>query len=216
MATLTLATKRRTILGKKVAVLRRAGITPANIYGHNVASTAIEVETHELDRLLRRAGRTALVTLRVDGETDSRAVLVKDVRRLPTTGTLLHVDFIQVSMTETLTVTVPLVFVGEAPVLETVRAMVNQSLDSVTVECLPNDIPQYIDVDLTTMTDATSVIHVRDLVTPSNVVIINDPDVVVAGISLQVAEEAAETSGAATAAEVPVVAGGRASEGAEA
>ena len=215
MPDLTLNAARREVLGKKVARLRRAGITPANIYGHNVESTAIQLDTHDLTRLVRQAGRTALITLIVGGEREPRNVIVRDVSRKPTTDEILHVDFMQVSMREKLTVSIPLVFTGHAPVLDTVDAVIIQNLDSLQVECLPGDIPQHIDVDLSAVTDTTSVIHVRDLVTPPNVTVLNEPDTAVVGVTVRTAtaEEQEAAAEARAAEEVPTV--GETEEGAE-
>ncbi|MFN8556176.1 MAG: 50S ribosomal protein L25 [Dehalococcoidia bacterium] len=195
MAKITLNARPRTVLGKKVATLRRAGITPANIYGHNVVSTAIEADTHDLGLLLRRAGRTGLVEVTVEGEREPRNVLVRDIRRRATTGDLIHVDFLQVSMTERLTVNVPLVLTGQAPVLGNSDALVFQNLDSLEVSCLPGDIPDHINVDVTGMTETTSVIHVRDLTLPAGVTAMNDADGVVASVTVQGAEEEGRRAG---------------------
>lgn len=205
MPDLTLAARPRTVVGKKVARLRRAGVTPANIYGHNVPSTAIEVDTHDTNLLVRRAGRTSLITLTLDGEVQPRRVLVRDVQRLPTTGELLHVDFMQVSMREKLRVSVPLVLTGHAPVLDTADAVTFQNLETVEVECLPADIPQHIDVDVSGMTDTTATVHIRDLAVPPGVTVLTDPDVSVVSVTLQTAEEEVVEEEAPEAAEVPTV-----------
>jgi large subunit ribosomal protein L25 len=207
MAELSITARPRSVWGKKVARLRRAGITPANIYGHRVPSTAIELNTQELERLVRRAGRTALVNLRVEGEPEPRAVLVREVQRKPTTDQLLHVDFLQVSMEEPIRVVVPLVAVGHAPVLDTVECVVVENLASVEVECLPRDIPQQITVDMSVLTSTESSIHVRDLTPPPGVTILTDPDVVLFSVTLKgvAAEEAAAEAEAVPAPEeVPV------------
>lgn len=189
MADLALTARPRTVLGKKVKTLRRAGITPANIYGHNVPSQAIEADSIELNHLLRRAGRTALIQITVVGEGPARPVLVRQYTRRATNDELLHVDFFQVSMREKLTVDVPLTLVGDAPVVEQFDAIVVQSMDSVSVQCLPAEIPSHIDVDITPLVDPSSNVYVRDLRVPSGVEILADPDLPVASVSLKVAEE---------------------------
>jgi large subunit ribosomal protein L25 len=205
MANLEFTVEPRTVLGKKVAGLRRAGVTPANIYGHNVQSLAVQGNTHDLDLMLRRAGRTALITLALKGERDTRAVLVRDVQRKPTTGNLLHVDFIQVSMRERLKVSVPVVLTGHAPVLDAADCIVVQVLDQIEVECLPADIPQHLEVDVSIMTDTSSVLHARDIALPRGVDMVTDPDAVMASVNLTVAEEEEEPEEAAEAEEVPTV-----------
>jgi large subunit ribosomal protein L25 len=214
MADLALKVRPRTVLGKKVKTLRRGGVTPANIYGHNVPSLAIEADTIELNLLLRRAGRTALVQVSVEGEPAARPVLVRQLTRRPTNDALLHVDFFQVSMREKLTVDVPLTLVGEAPAVEQFDAIVVQSMDVITVNCLPGNIPSHIDVDISTLIDTSSNVYVRDLRVPDDVEIMNDPDLPVASVSVkgiareeeEEAEEAAEVEAAAEEAVAEAVA----------
>jgi large subunit ribosomal protein L25 len=206
MAELSFSARPRSVLGKKVATLRRKGITPANIYGHNVTSTAIECDTHDLGLLLRRAGHTSIITLNLEGEREPRAVLVRKVQRVPTNDQLLHVDFIQVSMREKLRVTIPVTLVGHAPVLDTIDATVVQSLEQVEVECLPGDIPSHLEVSVDGMTDTTSVLHVRDVHTGPDVELLTDPDIVIASVLLaRMAEEETEAAAAPEAEEVPTV-----------
>src|SRR6266567_8064955 len=119
MPDIEIQAERRVILGKKVARLRRGGVTPANVYGHNVTSQAIQVRTLDLAQALRAAGGTHLVQLAVAGEAASRNVLVRHISRKPTNDQLLHVDFYEVSMTEKTTVDVPVVLTGSAPISET-------------------------------------------------------------------------------------------------
>ncbi|MGH2586106.1 MAG: 50S ribosomal protein L25, partial [Dehalococcoidia bacterium] len=203
MADLALKARPRTTLGKKVKVLRRQGVTPANIYGHNVESLAIEAETVDLALLLRRAGRTQLIQVTIDGEPSPRRVLVRQTARRATTDEILHVDFFEVSMREKLNVDVPLTLTGEAPVVDQFDAIVVQALESVSVECLPGDIPSNIEVDISTLVDTTSGIHIRDLVVPSGVEILNDPDLPVVSVTVRTAAaEEEEEAAAEEAAEV--------------
>ena len=205
MAEMTISARPRAVQGKKVAVLRRKGILPANIYGHNVNSTAIELDQHDMALLLRRAGRTHLLSLSIEGEREPRNVLVRQVQREPTSDLILHIDFFQVSMREKLTVTVPVLLTGHAPVLDEADTTVVQTLDSVQVECLPADIPESVTADQSALTTTTSNIHVRDLQVPANVTVITDGDIVVASVTFvvtepeeePVAEETAEAEGEA-------------------
>jgi large subunit ribosomal protein L25 len=202
MADLALTAQPRTILGKRVKRLRRIGITPANIYGHNVQSLAIQADTHDLTLLLRRAGRTALIQVAVEGEAAARPVLVRSYTRRATTDQLLHVDFFQVSMREKISVDVPITLTGTAPVSETSDAAVTQVLESVSVECLPGDIPSHIEADISSLVDTTTSIFVRDLIAPPGVEILTDGDIAVVSVTAQVEEieEAPEVEAAAEAA----------------
>jgi large subunit ribosomal protein L25 len=216
MADFALAARPRTTLGKKVKQLRNAGITPANIYGHNVPSVSIEADTHDLALMLRRAGRTHLIQVTVEGERAPRPVLVRSYTRRPTTDQLLHVDFFQVSMREKLQVDVPLVLVGTAPVLDTVDATVVQQLATVSVECLPSAIPASIDVDLSPLVDTSMSIFVRDLQVPEGVTILTDGDVNVVSVTARTAAAEAEAEAVEEAEAAAEVAEAAAEEAAEA
>jgi large subunit ribosomal protein L25 len=206
MAEIVLQAEPRSILGKKVARLRRSGLTPANIYGHNVPSQAIQLNTPDLAHTLRAAGGTHLVQLHLTGEPAPRMVLVRRVSRKPTTDQLLHVDFYEVSMTEKATVEVPIVLTGSAPILETADGFVDQHIASLTVDCLPADIPDHIEADLSRLVDLHSSIKVGDLKLPPGSSTSVDPGEIVVGISgVSLEEEAAAPAaeGEAAAAEQP-------------
>jgi large subunit ribosomal protein L25 len=199
MADIEIQAEPRVILGKNVAKLRRAGVTPAHIFGHNVDSRSIQVSTIELTHALRAAGGTRLVQLTVAGEREPRNVLVRHISRKPTTDQLLHVDFYEVSMTEKTAVEVPVVLVGEAPIAESGDGMVFQQINSITVECLPANIPDRVEADVSTMSELHSTVHGSDLKLPANVTTTLDPGEVVASISRRMeAEEEVEAEAAAS------------------
>jgi large subunit ribosomal protein L25 len=208
MAEIELQAEPRTVLGKKVARLRRSGITPANIFGHNVASQAIQLSTVDLTHTLRAARGTHLVRLSLAGEQAPRMVLVRQISRKPTTDQLLHVDFYEVSMTEKTTVEIPIVLVGSAPIAESGDGLVIQQIQSLAVECLPGDIPDHIEVDLSPLVEMHSALHVSDLPLPAGVSTAWEPTDVVVMVSRKVmAEEeeaaVAEAEEGAEAAAVP-------------
>lgn len=195
----------RTVLGKKVKAMRRSGLVPANIYGHRIASQAIEAPVLELRRIIKEAGRTNIVSINLEGEGAPRMVLIRKVQRKPTTDALLHVDFQEISMRERMQISLRIILTGRAPVLD-LEGVVVQALDSVDVECLPGDIPQHLEVDQSSLTDFDSHLKVGDLHVPANVELLTDPDIIVASVTRSAAseaaeEEAAEAEAAAEAAE---------------
>jgi len=102
----------RTVLGKKVARLRRSGKLPANIYGRNVPSTAITLDAHDFDLLYRHLLPTTVIDLRVDGQ--MRPVLLAKADVNPRTGRLVHLEFKQVNLREKVQASVPVVGVGRS------------------------------------------------------------------------------------------------------
>jgi len=109
-----------------------------------------------------------------------RPVIIRHVQRHPISYEILHVDFYQVSLTEEMTVDVPLVFVGEAPAVKTLGAVLIQSVDAVTVKCLQQDIPREIEVDISGLEEMGDTLHVSDLQLPLRVHLLTDPELVVA------------------------------------
>ena len=191
---------------KKVRFLRRQGIIPANIYGHKVASTAVQVAAASLQRVLAQASRNALITLRVMGESSSRTVMVRTAQRDPLNGALLHVDFYQVQMTEKIRTEVPVVLVGKAPAVEAHGGVLLQGLSSVTIECLPGDMPSAVEVDISSLTELDQALRVRDLVLNAAVTVLTDPDQVLAHVAHPrvEAEKAPAVAEAAVATEEPL------------
>jgi len=173
----------RAVLGKKVRALRRRGITPANIYGHRVESQAVEVETPVIVQLLRTGARNVIINLHVQGEGKPRPVMIRGVQRDPPTGRLLHVDFYQVSLEEKMRTDVPLVLVGEAPAVGEYGGILLHSMNSVTVEALPADIPAHIEVDVSGLAEIDAGLFVRDLPIDAKVQVLSDPDLVVAKVA---------------------------------
>jgi large subunit ribosomal protein L25 len=206
MANKSLGAAPRTVLGKKVKALRRAGITPANVYGHKVESTSLQADTVELTHLLRAAGRNAIIDLKVEGEDAPRTVVVRNVDRNPVNSQILHVDFFQVSMTEKMKAEVRIVLTGTSPAVSDLQGVLLQMIESVSVEALPGDIPSEFEADVSGLEQLESAIHVRDLhIDQSKVTLMTDPDVVVARVAaprLAAAEEE-EAAAAAEGAEAP-------------
>ncbi len=182
----------REILGKKVRFLRRQGITPTHLFGHNVESVALQCDTAQLKRVLAQTGRTRLISLKIDEAKKPRNVVVREVQREPSTRELLHVDFYQVSMAEKIRVEVPIVSIGEAPALKSKENFLLQELNSLSVECLPGEIPNRVDIDLTSLTELGQAIHVKDIMLDKEGTILNNPEQLVVKVSARRIEKLVE------------------------
>ncbi|MDP2954338.1 MAG: 50S ribosomal protein L25 [Chloroflexota bacterium] len=191
MEQLELDAKAREVLGKRVRFMRREGMTPANVFGHE-GSHAIEVETPSLRRVLAKAGRTGLIALKVAEDAQPRMVMVRGLQWDPRSGGLLHVDFYQVRMTEQIEAEVPLAFVGDAPAVKGAKGSLLEVMSKVTVAALPGQLPRSIAVDISGLVDADQGIYIKDLVCPEGCTIKGDPELMVAKIEkLRVEEEVA-------------------------
>lgn len=208
MEDLKLKATHRMVLGKKARFLRRQGITPTHLYGNNVKSAALQCDTGELQNLLAQAGKTRLVSLEVDGER-AKSVFVREIQRDAITRELLHIDFYQVKRTEKIAVDVPIVLVGEAPALKFKGRMLVHGINSLSVECLPANVPPQIDIDITQLEEVDQAINVKDIVLDPEITVHADPEQLVVKISEvmvkeieevpEVAEEEAKTRAEAEA-----------------
>jgi large subunit ribosomal protein L25 len=187
-----LAASTREILGKKVKKLRRQGITPVNLFGHKIEPLALQCDTSQLQRVLAQSGRTGLINLKLDRAKKARNVMVREVQRAPRSGVLLHVDFYQVRMDEKIRVEVPIVTIGEAPALKLKENFLAHELNELTIECLPDEIPSRIEIDVSTLAEADQAIYVEDISLDDGIAVINSPDQMVAKISTQFVEEVIE------------------------
>lgn len=158
--------------------VRRHGQVPAVVYGHEHISQNVAVDSRQFERVFAKAGSTTLVNLDVDGTMHN--VLIRDVQFHPVRDHVLHVDFYQVRMDEVIHADVPLKFVGEAPAVKDLGGIFVRTTDTVAVKALPKDLPHDIEVDISSLVNFDSVIHVSDLKLPEGVIILADaPKVVV-------------------------------------
>jgi len=204
MATMiSLAGKPRDV-GMKPKALRRADVVPGILYGHNYAPKAVQFEYLPLARTILQAGTSHFVSLTIEGEAEAQRVLIRDVQRNPVTSRITHVDLLAVMAGEKLRSEVPLVQQGVAPAAQ-LGGIIVQLLDSLEVECLPEDMPEAIHIDLSRLTDLHSHLSVADLEVPERVTVLVSPDTDVVQVSVPraVAAEEEEAQASTEAAESP-------------
>jgi large subunit ribosomal protein L25 len=189
----------RTLLGKRSRRLHGEGKLAAVVYGHNTDATPLVLDRLEFQKVFVKSGRTHLVDLVVDGERAEK-VLVREIQTHPRRLGPIHVDLYQVSLEEKITVEVPVHLTGESAAVKRGDADVLQPLHTVRVECLPTDIPEAFEVDLTPLEEIESELRISDLKVPKGVTVLVDPEELVVKIvhkrELKVEEEvpAAETA----------------------
>lgn len=206
-----LPVQKRTVVGKKVKRLRKDGILPANIYGKDVKSQAVQVPLKTFETLYKQAGETGLVDIEVDGQL--LPVLIHNVQTDHITYEPLHADFYQVNLKEKVKTMVPLEVVGEPKAVSEKIGIVLQPLSEVEVEALPADLPEKIEVDVQHLASIDEQITVGDLKKPNGVEILTDAGQVIVKIAALVTKEA-EAEAQAQAAEAEAAKAGSV-EGAE-
>ncbi len=157
--------------------LRSRGVIPAVIYGHKDQPANLEINNREIVAILKHAiGENILVELDIDGT--SKLSLIQEVQHHPVRGDILHVDFLEVAMDELLHTEVPVEPFGEADGVKNYGGLLEHSLRSLAIECLPKDLPEIIRVDVSAL-GLNQSLHVRDLVLPAGVKATTDADLTV-------------------------------------
>jgi large subunit ribosomal protein L25 len=195
MDKVVLKAEKREVIGKQVKAMRRAGKLPAVIYGRRTEPINVSLDAHSASLVLGKLTSSSLVTIQVDGA--EYPALVREKQRDYIKNRLLHVDFLAVSLDESIRATVSLNFVGVSPAVKDFNAVLVENLESLEIECLPTELPESVDVDISTLLRPGDSIRVRDVKISDKVHILNDPDTTVAVATFaKVEEEAAAIPGA--------------------
>ncbi|HZY44954.1 MAG TPA: 50S ribosomal protein L25 [Anaerolineae bacterium] len=187
----------REVTGKQVSVLRRAGLVPVVMYGRHDKPLVLQAKARELMKVLSKAGSSRLISIKVDGESDTHMALVREIQREPIRGDLLHTDFYAVSMTEEITVEVSIHFTGASPAAVRNEGVLTYGATTIEIECLPGDLIDSISVDLSSLAQVGDAIHVRDLTIPGTIKVLDDADDLVVRVTYLAAEEVEPVPGAA-------------------
>ncbi|MCK9518228.1 MAG: 50S ribosomal protein L25, partial [Dehalococcoidia bacterium] len=178
-----IAAEPRTVLGKRVRHLRREGHLPANVYGKGLESVAIQINHREFLRTLKSTGFRSMFELSINGEPSNRYVIVRSMARIGGTGEPIHVDFFQVDPNEPIHANVPIRLVGQAPAVRDLAGTLLQSLEILSVRCLPLDIPEAIEADVAMLKRFEDTMTVDDITAPEGVEILTDPSVPIASVA---------------------------------
>jgi large subunit ribosomal protein L25 len=171
MEKIELVAEKRTVSGKKNTALRAAGKVPAVVYGHGIASEPLELDGKSIERIYRTAGGNKIVNLKVGGG-KARNVLIHDVQHGSSRGEITHVDFYIVRMDELLKAEVPVFFTGESNAVFQGEGTLIKGLEMVEVECLPGDLPESLEADISILDDFEKTITLGDLKIPEGVTVV--------------------------------------------
>ena len=184
---------RRTVTGKQVGALRRAGKLPAVLYGHHVEATPMTLDLRDASRTLASLTGSSIITINLDGK--EFAALVREKQRNYITNTLLHVDFQAVSLTEKLRAAVEIEITGTSSAVKDFNGVVVNGVSHLEVEALPADLPERFIVDISGLKKIGDAIHVRDIAIPAKVEVLTDSDEMVVLITAGAGEEVAPVEG---------------------
>lgn len=191
MAKYEITAQSRTVIGKQVKALRREGQVPATIYGPSIDPVTVQFPYRELERLLLSAGGTNLIDVTVDGS-ETYPVLAREVQRDVIRRDILHVDFLAVDVNKTIRAEVPLVFEGTSPLVASRKGIMLTGPNTLTMEMLPGKLKDRYVLDVSVLDTMGATVTVKDLPPEEGVVIINDPEEMLARIVQSASARAAE------------------------
>jgi len=181
MASIELQVKKRTETGKGVArQLRMKGLVPAVIYSEGKEATSLTVEARAIKKiLLSKQGDRSILNLKIDDDAP-RLAMIRDLQVQTMSSGLLHVDFIGISLDKKVEIDVPVRLLNQEHVKK-INGVTQQTLTELTLECLPDNIPEFIEVDLGSLEigDSITVAHV---VVPENVTVLHEADETVVSV----------------------------------
>ncbi len=190
MEKVVLKATKRDVIGKKVGALRRQGKLPAVLYGHHIETTAIMLAAHEGSQTLSHLTSSSLVTIDLDGK--EYLALVREKQRDFIKNRLVHLDFQVVSLTEKMRAKVGIELAGTAPAVKDFNAVIHTGLTEMEIECMPEDLPERIVVDISGLAELGDSVRVRDVVLSDKVKILDDLEEIVAVATAPKKEEIIE------------------------
>jgi len=180
----------RTATGRQVRALRRSGMLPAVIYGHNVEPISISLEGRDAGRVLGRLSSSSLITIDLEGK--EYPTIVREKQQNYIKRTIIHVDFMVVSLTEKIRANVGILLTGNSPAVKDFNAMLINGLSELEVEAFPQDLPASVMVDISTLVKIGDGIHVRDIILSDKVQILDSPDEMIVLATAPAKEEVEE------------------------
>ncbi|MEK7644063.1 MAG: 50S ribosomal protein L25 [Patescibacteria group bacterium] len=169
--------------------LRKQGIVPGIIYGGDRKEpTAVAVKQSEFQKLYDEAGESSLVDFSIDSGAPVK-VLIQDVQVEPVKGKITHVDFRQINMNKEMTVDVELKFSGDPAAVRELGGTLVKPHSYVTIKCLPKDLMSEIEIDLSSLKTFSDAIRVQDILTPDGVVVVDEPEMVIAKVVAPLTED---------------------------
>lgn len=173
--------------------LRKAGLVPGVVYRKGEAALSLKVDSKSLSKVLHtEAGENVIIKLFVEGDKKKkeRIVVIKELQKDPVKDTLVHLDLNEISLTETLKVKVPLMAKGEAIGVKQEGGVLQHVMWEVEVECLPTNIPDKIEVDITNL-KIGGTLSIKDILLPEGVKILGDSESIVFSVEhIKTVEEA--------------------------
>ena len=192
MEKVVLKATKRDVVGRQVGALRRQGKLPAVLYGHRIETTPILLDAYEGSQTLSHLTSSSLVTIDLDGK--QCLAQVREKQRDYVKNRLIHVDFQIVSLTEKMRAKVGIELSGTAPAVKNFEAVIHTGLTAMEVECIPQDLPERIVVDISGLAEIGDSVRVHDVILSDKVKILSDLEEIIAIASATKEEQVIEAA----------------------
>ena len=204
--TIVVEVEQRSDTGKNAAGrLRRAGKIPGIVYGLDRPPFSVAVSPRRLGEVLRlETGKNTILNLSLVGQDRTRAVMIREIQRDPVTELPLHVDFVRVDLEKAITVAVPVRLLGIPLGVKTEGGLLEFVTRQIDVECLPGEIPEHVDIDVSEL-HVNQNVHVSDVKVGERIKVLTPMDTIVALVALPKEEAAPVVEEAAAAPAEPEV-----------
>ncbi|MBL7156005.1 MAG: 50S ribosomal protein L25 [Candidatus Pacebacteria bacterium] len=189
---LTLKAKKREIIGKKVKHLRKQRKLPAVLYGVEIKNQPLVLDLKEFTDIYKQAGESTMIDLKIEDEKSEIKkvlILIKEIMLDPVTDEFIHVDFYKPALKEKVTVNISLVFKGESPAEKSLGGTLVKNITEIEIKALPQDLPKEIIVDVSTLETYNDNILIKDLIIPSGVEVLKEPEEVIVSVVPQKEEK---------------------------
>ncbi len=203
MEKIVINAEKRTVVGKQVGVLRRAGKLPGVIYGNKVEPIAITMDLKQSTHILNNATTSSIIQIDLDGV--EYATLVRERQKDYLKNRFIHIDFQAVSQTEKIKAEVGIEFVGISPAIKDFSGVIVEGITAIEVEALPKDLPERFVVDISQLGEIGDAIYIKDLTIPANVDVLSTLEDMIVMVSAPAAEEEVEVVETEELAEEPEV-----------
>ena len=171
----------RNIKATKAKQIRNEGFIPAVVYGSVTENKNLKIKRIDFERAFETAGEFNLIDLVIDNQPPTK-VIIKEVQKDAIKNDIIHVDFYQVDMTKKITTVIPLNFIGEAKAVKELGGTLVKNMDNVGVKCLPGNLVNHIDVDLSSLNNFNDFIRLHDLKLPNGMELAGETNEVVVGV----------------------------------
>jgi large subunit ribosomal protein L25 len=163
--------------------LRKSGFIPAVVYGAGQETTNLKLKLQDFKKVFAIAGESTLINLSLDGK-DAVKVIVKSIQKDAVKDEIIHVDFYAIDMKKKIEVEIPLNFIGESKAVKELGGTLITNMETVHVQCLPGDLVESLDIDLSILEDFSNTLRVADVKSPETIEITNDENQTVATVAM--------------------------------